>query len=130
MQTKTKDTVTIRNEATALSDQARERLEKHIHSLKQSMQSENHGELDSEILNLMESHNQGQSLKGPGGLAAKAKQSTVHLSKLGNQKHILRFLTLHAANEKLQERLNKQAADIAVAMAAKRVSDLLKAHSA
>lgn len=130
MQSKNKDSVTIRSEATAISDQARERLEKHISRLKQSMQAGQHGELDSEILNLMESHRQGESLKGPDGLAAKAKQSTVHLSKLGNQKHILRFLTLHAANEKLQERLKKQAADFAVAMAAKRVSDLLKAHDA
>lgn len=130
MQTKTKDSVTIKAEATALSEKARAQLEQHINRLKQSMQAGDHGELDSEILNLMESHRQGASLKGPNGLAAKAKQSTVHLSKLGNQKHILRFLTLHAANEKLQERLKKQAADIAVAMAAKRVSDLLKAHGA
>lgn len=128
MQTRNKDSVTIRKEANEIREAARARLDEHIEQVKKSLEPGSHQQLENEILELLSRHKEnGESLKGPAGLAAQAKSRAQHLSKMGNQKNILRFLKLHAAHDKLMERLKKEAADQAVAMAAKRVYDLLKA---
>lgn len=126
MQSKNKDSITIKNEASALREAARARIDEHVQHVKQQLDAQNHGELENEIIDILRQHKEeGKSLKGPKGLAAKAKKKTKHLTKMGNQKNILRFLKLYSAHDKLEERLKKQAADQAIAMAAKRVHDLL-----
>mgnify|MGYP007026485605 CR=1 FL=1 len=125
MQSKNKDSVTIKNEASELRDAARAQLDEHITNLKQNLDAGHHGALEGEVREVLNQHKEGASLKGPDGLAAQAKKNTQHFSKMGNQKNILRYLKLAAAHDKLAERLQKNAADASIAMAAKRVHDLL-----
>lgn len=126
MQSKNKDSMTLKKEASELRDAARSRLDQHLETLRGAVGNENHSALEGEIEEVVQRHKvNGESLKGPDGLAAHAKQNTKHFARLGNQKNILRFLKLRAAHDKLEERLKKEAADAAIAMAAKRVYDLL-----
>lgn len=125
MQSKNKDSVTIKNEASELRDAARAQLDERLETVKQNLDSGHHTALEGEVQDVLNQHKEGASLKGPDGLAAHAKKNTEHLRKMGNQKNILRFLKLHSAHDKLAERIQKDAADAAIAMAAKRVHDLL-----
>lgn len=127
MQSRNKDNGAVNAEAHQLREAARARINEHVEKLKKRLDSQDHGELENEIVSILKEHNEeGKSLKGPDGLAAKAKTQTRYLAKMGNQKNILRFLKLHTAHDKLEERLKRQAAREAVAMAAKRVHDLLE----
>lgn len=126
MQSKNKDSVTIKAEANQIREAARYRIDEHVQHVKKQLDSQYHGELENEIVSILKQHKEeGKSLKGPKGLAAQAKQKTQYLTKMGNQKNILRFLKLYTAHDKLEERLKRQAADQAVVMASKRVYDLL-----
>lgn len=126
MQSKNKESVEIKSEASQIREAARTKLNEHLQQVKKQLDSQHHGALENEVVNILKQHKEGQSLKGPEGLAAQAKQKTEHLSKMGNQKNILRFLKLHTAHDKLEERLKSEAIDQAIAMAAKRVHDLMK----
>lgn len=134
MITNNKSPELIRSEASQISAEAKEELAKHLNRVKNTLAQEHHEALESEVTHLIKHHKEtGESLKGPDGLAAKVKQRAEvadariqYLTQLGNQKAILRFLKLKTAQDKLAERLAKNAHETAVAMAAKRVQDLLK----
>lgn len=126
MQSKNKESVEIKSKAGQICEAAQTKLNEHVQNVKAQLDSQHHGELDSEIISILKRHEEeGESLKGPTGLAAEAKQNTKHLSKMGNQKNILRFLTLHTAHNKLDARLKGAAIDQSIAMAANRVHDLM-----
>ena len=128
MQSRNKDSVTIKKEANDIREAARSMLDDQIRQLKQFFDAKDHAAVDSEILGVLKVHKEDKkSLKGPDGLAAQAKKKSQYLKNIGNQKNILRFLTLHAAHDNLEQKLKKQVADYAIVMAAKRVHDLLHA---